>query len=52
MEMRTRSNALSTGISFVVIAGAIASFGVLGLALLRMLADAADRSSVTILPFP
>ena len=50
--MKTRSNALSTGICFVIIAGAIACFGGLGLALLRMLASAAERSSATVLPFP
>ena len=50
--MKTRSNVLSTGICLVVIAGAMAAFGGIGLAIIRMLAGAADSASVTILPFP
>jgi hypothetical protein len=50
--MKSRSNALSSGICLVVMAGAIACFGGLGLAIIRLLAGAAEQSSVTVLPFP
>lgn len=50
--MKTRSNVLSTGICFVVITCAIAAFGGLGLAIIRMLAGAAENASVTVLSFP
>ncbi len=50
--MKTRYNALSTGICIILISGVIACLGGLGLAILRLLAGAADNAAVNVLHFP
>ena len=50
--MKTRTTALSSAICLVVIAGAIACLGGLGLGIIRLLAGAAEQATVTVLPFP